>query len=89
MLIIIWIIFAMMFLGLGMWHWIMSGKKVLHIDTTQRPTIPGITYSATIGGMDIDQPIKDFVAEFNKYVDNNNQMSSKVNKMQAIGYWVA
>ncbi|MHB8103984.1 MAG: hypothetical protein ACYDG5_00390 [Dehalococcoidales bacterium] len=89
MLITIWFIFAIIFFSLGMWHWTTANKKISYFKVTERASLPGVQYSVRIGGMDIDQPIEDFVVEFNKYIDSYNQSSSNANKMQAIGYWVA
>ncbi len=90
-LAVIWLIFALIFFALGYSHWKMVGKSISHVQVSSRPMneMSGIRGKVTILGSDIDQPIKDFVVEFNKYVDSYNQTSSGVNKLQAIGYWVA
>jgi hypothetical protein len=89
MLITIWFAFAVIFFGLGTWHWTTANRKISHFSATERPKVPGVQFKAEIMGMDIDQPIKDFVAEFNKYIDDYNKTSNDANKMQAVGYWVA
>ena len=90
-LVVIWLIFTIVFGFMGWRHWKMSGENISHFQFTSRPmdSMPGVEIRIGIKGSDIDQPLKDFVAEFNKYLDSYNQKSSKSNKAQAVGYWVA
>ncbi len=89
-LTIIWAIFATIFLILGILQWKRRGENVAHFKARERSMRQqGIEGSFTVLGSDIDKPIKDFVDDFNGYIDYYNQTSSKQHKAQAIGYWVA
>lgn len=86
----IWAIFATIFLTLGILQWKMRDKSIAHFKASERPMRQqGIEASITTLGSDIDKPIKDFVDDFNGYIDCYNQASNKQHLAQAIGYWVA
>jgi len=79
-------------LALGFYHWKTASKNISYFQVSERPySLPtsNIKVTTTIGGADIDQPIRDFVGEFNSYIDDCNQTTRRQNKAQAIGYWVA
>ena len=81
---ILWFIFAVIFLALGVFHWRMAGKSVSYLQVKQ--LMPqGIQVDITMAGIDFQE----FVDKFNRYIDHYNQTSKKQNKVQAIGYWVA
>jgi hypothetical protein len=42
-----------------------------------------------IGGMELDQPLRAFADEFNKYLDGQNSSSCKVHHLSACGYGLA
>ena len=89
---VIWGIFAIVFFTLGLFQWKMGGKSISHFQVSERPLnrLGGAkTSSVEIAGADIDEPLKDFVSEFNQYIDNYNQTSKEQNGIQAIGYGVA
>ena len=90
-LAVIWFVFATIFLTLGVFHWVMAGKGVSPFKISERPydQIEGVTMIVKMKGSDIDQPLRDFVADFNSYIDHYNQTSSTQQKIQAIGSWVA
>lgn len=87
----IWLIFTAMFLALGCFQWRMVGKSISHFQVTERPMsrMQGVQVVAQIAGADVDQPLKDFVDDFNSYIDYYNRTSSKQHKAQAIGYLMA
>jgi hypothetical protein len=87
----IWLIFAIMFLALGCFQWKMAGNGISHFHINKRPLKqrPGIEIEVKIAGSDVDQPLEEFVADFNGYIDDYNQTTNKEHKTQAIGYWVA
>lgn len=88
---IIWLIFAVIFLALGCFQWKVAHKSISHFSVSERPLkqMPGIEIEVKIAGADVDKPLNDFVADFNRYIDYYNQTYSKGNKTQAIGYWIA
>lgn len=88
-IVIIWLLFAIMFLILGCFQWRIASKVLSHFSISGRPQIPGVQIRVEIAGSDIDQPLKDFVADFNRYIDNYNLISMKEHKTQAVGYWIA
>jgi len=83
---IIWIIFVLVFLGLSIFHFIQSGKKVTHFKVSERPLTQ---LTVDIAGADIDKPLKDFVNDFNSYIDNYNKLTAKQNRIAAFGYLLA
>jgi hypothetical protein len=88
---IIWLFFASMFFALGCFHWKISGKSIPRFKVSKRPMtqMPGVRVKIQMAGSDIDQPLEDFVRDFNNYVDNYNKSPSKQHKIQATGYWGA
>ncbi len=91
-LMIVWIIFFILFLLLGQWHLRQANRNMPHIKVNARPMDrPGSTIqgSIIIKGSDLDQPCKDFVDEFNQYVDAQNTSSRKAHRSTAFGYALA
>jgi hypothetical protein len=86
---VIWFFFAIVFLVLGCFQRRMASKLISHFNISQRPKIPGVEIKVSIAGSDIDQPLRDFIAGFNSYIDDYNSISSKEHKTQAVGYWIA
>ena len=84
---ILWFVFAVVFLVLGCFHWKEASKRISHFSISERP----LSQMGRVGilGADIDKPLQDFAGDFNNYLDDYNQTTSKQHKMQAIGYWVA
>ena len=89
-MLIIWLIFIFIFYGLGKVHWNNSKKQ---IEKPPEPTkiIPNHSMGNAIQfyGINIDEPLSDFVKNLNNYVDAKNEESKKANKRAAWGYWVA
>jgi hypothetical protein len=84
---IIWCIFALLFLLLGLYHWDISKENIPPFKITGRP-LSNIG-SAKILGIDVDKPLNDFARDFNMYLDEQNVASRKQNKLSAYGYWLA
>jgi len=83
----IWLIFTIIFLGLSIFHFIKSRKKVAKFQLTERP---GSESSRVIvQGLDIDKPLEDFTKDFNKYLDNYNKSTSRQNLLASFGYFAA
>lgn len=84
---IIWLIFAILFFVLGRRHWDASKKDIPHFELSERPLAGQVLVE--IGGADVDQPIRDFAADFNSFVNEQNESSRRQNKYSAYGYWMA
>jgi hypothetical protein len=84
---IIWLVFVVLFFKLGLYHWNVAKTKVPPFKLRERPGKD--MGSVTFLGADIDQPLKDFVDEFNEHLTNQNELSKKQNRCSAYGYWLA
>ena len=90
-IIFIWGAFALTFLLLGYFHWNMAGKRISHFSMKERPMMQteDIVVTVKIGGADVDEPLKNFISDFNRYIDSYNQTSKNQNRAQAFGYLIA
>jgi len=90
-IIFIWGTFALTFLLLGYFHWKMASKRISHFSVKERPMMQmeGIVVTAKIGGANVDEPLKNFISDFNRYINTYNQTSKNQNKAQAFGYLIA
>ena len=84
-LIIIWAVFAIMFVVLGIFHWSIRNRSISYLQLKQRPMPAGVPFRGEFGGVDIS----DFADKFNRYIAYYNQTTRKQHVVQAIGYWVA
>ena len=84
-LVVIWAVFAVVFLALGIFHWNMRNKSISYLQLRERQLPEGVTIKAEIAGVDF----VDFADKFNRYIGYYNQTTRKQHKIQAIGYWVA
>ena len=84
---ILWILFALLFLGLAMFHFFQSQKKVPHFQQSKRPGAN--RGSVKILGMDIDQLTTNLVNGFNTYIDELNRSNKATNIIQGVGYMLA
>lgn len=80
----IWLLFALVFLGLAYYHLQASKQNIPTFELKPRPYAGSATMH--FGGVDIDQPIKDFVVEFNSYVRSQNASASSSNRVSCAGY---
>ena len=87
MLSIVWLIFTVLFLVLGCFHWRASGKSIPPFQVSERP----LAKQGFVGilGADVDKPLKDFARDFNSYLDHYNKSSRRQNMFQAFGYFLA
>jgi len=83
----IWGIFTVIFLVLSIWHWKRRNKRIAHFKVKERP-LSQFASLKTLGS-DLDQPLKDFADDFNKYINEYNKTYSQQQIGQAIGYGVA
>ena len=67
-------------------------RNMPHIKVNARPMqrpSSNIQGQISFMGSDLDQPLKDFIVEFNQYVDAQNANSCKVHRLAALGYGTA
>lgn len=83
----VWLIFTLIFIGLSIFHFIESKRKVAPFQVTKR-SLDGVV---TIGneGFDIDKPLENFAKDFNKYLQNYNSSVSRQNLFAGFGYLLA
>ena len=84
-LAIIWTVFAVVFLVLGIFQWKMKNKSISHLLLERRRMPEGVTITAQIAGVDFTE----FTDKFNRYLDYYNSAVMKQHKIQAVGYWIA
>jgi len=84
---VIWFVFIILFFMLGRAHWIQSKHSVppFRVTTLVDESRGGIK----VFGTPIDKPLEDFAADFNKYLDEQNQSNRRVNRLAACGYFLA
>lgn len=83
----IWIIFILIFIMLSLFHFIKAGKKVSKFEVGKRPMNGNVTIK--IAGSELDQPLRDFITDFNSYIDSYNNSTSLQNIIAAFGYMAA
>lgn len=83
----VWAIFTILFLVLGCAHWSDAKTEIPQFKLSERPG--QASASITVLGADIDQPIKNFTSEFNKYLETQNESSRISNRRAAYGYFLA
>lgn len=91
-LTIIWIVFFLLFLKLALWHRHQTKRSMPHIQVKTRPMKrrdSPVQVQIEFAGNDLDQPLEDFAAEFNQYVDRQNSSSHNVHRLTAFGYSLA
>ncbi|MCJ7613600.1 hypothetical protein MUO71_02380 [Candidatus Bathyarchaeota archaeon] len=76
----VWIIFTLVFLGLSIFHFIESKRKVAEFNKT---TIP--SGDVEILGLNI----RKFVNDVNSFVDGYNASTTRQNRYAAVGYLLA
>lgn len=85
----IWLGFAVVFAALGSYHFWAATQATPPFVFQPRPItqIPGLQITMQIAG--IDQPIQDFIKEFNAYLHKRNSSETLSNIASAWGYVVA
>ena len=82
----IWIIFTLIFISLAIFHFIESGKEISKFKISERP-MRGVTIK--IKGLELDEPLINFITDFNSYIDNYNNSTSRQNRIAAFSFIVA
>jgi hypothetical protein len=84
-LAIIWTLFAIIFLVLGIFQWKMKNKSISYLLLDRKRMPEGVSITAEIAGVNFTE----FADKFNRYLDYYNSAVMKQHKTQAIGYWIA
>ncbi len=84
---VIWLIFSVLFLVLGLYHFKLSKFNIAPFAVPERLGV--IRDSVKKIGFDPDEPIRDFITNFNLYLNNHNRSSRRQNIAAACGYWLA
>lgn len=84
---VIWLIFGILFAVLGGVHWKQSGKSISRFEVSARPMDSRVRIR--MSGAPVDQPLKDFVRDFNLYIDDQNKNVCTQNRLTAFGYFFA
>ena len=83
----IWLIFAVLFAVLSCFHFAASKTAIPPFERTQRPFEENLQIE--MAGSGVDQPLDDFVNDFNGYLFVQNEESRKANLRTAFGYLLA
>lgn len=86
-LTILWGIFGALFFGLGVLHLLLAFKKVSFLKIPDRFEGTGMTIS--VGGQDLDRPVRNLTEQLNKFLDKFNKSNKKSNIATAFGYFLA
>jgi len=81
-----------MFLILGIYHLKQSKHSMPPLKVKQRPfqqSDSPIKVEIDVCGSPLDQPLQNFVDDFNKYLDSQNKSNSRANQLSACGYFLA
>jgi len=79
---VIWLIFVIIFLALGIFHLIQSKKEIEHFE------IRGF-YIDHIDGFPTSTGFENFVEDFNIYIDDLNIKNKNQNRISSLGYFAA
>jgi len=80
----IWLIFGLLFLGLGLIHFYIAFEKVEDFEI--RTPLDNNTGDVRIRGVNIYEPLRNFASDINIFVGKFNSSTFKVNLIAAIGY---
>jgi hypothetical protein len=84
-----WLAFVVVFVALAGFHFWLAIQTTPRFALPSRPIPQGVVIQMQVIGTDIDRPIKEFVAEFNSYLDSQNISSSRGNFAAFGGYLLA
>ena len=84
---VIWLLFAAVFVILGVWHLSKSRSATPPFELTERAYEE--LGAVRMLGSDVDEKIEDFVDDFNEYLSDQNEASRKANQLAAFGFFVA
>ncbi len=81
---ILWLVFFVIFLSLAAFHFWQAKRTIPLFELTQRNYG---NVSLKIGGLKLDEPIENFVIDFNKYIEEQNISNRKMNIASSAGYF--
>ena len=82
--LILWLVFFVIFLSLAAFHFWQAKRTIPPFELTQRNYG---NVSLKIGGLKLDEPIENFVVDFNKYIEEQNISNRKMNIASSAGYF--
>jgi hypothetical protein len=86
----VWLIFAVLFFGMALFHWHLSGQSAPDlVPMSLNGCQNGVCIQNSIGGVSIDRPLNDFADKFNEYVHRQNATSHSENLAAMGGYLLA
>jgi hypothetical protein len=86
---VLWLLFAALFLYLGLWHLQESEVEIPSFKIADRPfqgSESNFTAGMNVAGVPIDEPLRRFVDDFNEYLKQLNAASCSVNRRASLGY---
>jgi hypothetical protein len=86
-ILLIWLIFAGLFFGLGHYHNVKAKETMPKIEVKRYPS--DNSTSIKRGGIPSEQRLFDFGDDFNEYIDNQNESNRRANLYAAYGYYLA
>ena len=87
MITILWLIFTLLFLILGIFHFVQAKKKMPKFELPKRPGDG--QGGVRVLGADIDQLTKDLANSFNTHIESLNKSNKRMNVIQGFGYVLA
>ncbi len=87
---LIWSIFTFIFLILSIYHFYLSTINLNKIELIEIPEKLGFLVTEDFpDDFDMYDPLKQFLNDFNSQVARQNNFSSHINKISALGYFLA
>jgi hypothetical protein len=86
---VLWGIFTVLFFVLAALHIAWSGNSMPPFERSARPYESDLEVDLQVLGTGLDQPLEDFVQEFNEYVKKENSFSATTHRAAAAGYLLA
>jgi hypothetical protein len=84
---VVWVLFAILFLRLGLYYRAEAKRQIPSFPVPDR--LAGTGVSIRIMGTDLDQPVQEFVVQFNKYIDERNAETRRLNTNNSRGNFLA
>jgi len=87
---VIWLIFGVLFLCLCFYHVKAATNAIAPFKLTELKKIKlADEFITPLTGVDIEKPLRNFVADFNSYIDEYNRSACQQNILTAVGYFLA
>ena len=89
---ILWLCFALLFLGLGRAHWLAAQHTMPPFEfgsNAYEVSGSGFQVKIDVGGTPLDQPFQKFTEDLNEYLEEQNRTTSAANRRAAWGYFAA